>query len=69
MIESAAAPARSNGEPMCAKCTELDNKIARYRRIATQVTDKQALDGIARLIEQMTTEKATIQCEPASKPQ
>jgi len=43
---------------MCEKYNELDNKIARYTRLAFQITDQRTLDGIARLIKQMTADKA-----------
>lgn len=49
---------------MCEKCDELDNKIAHYRRLAGQITDKQTLDGIAGLIAEMATSRAAIHCEP-----
>jgi len=48
---------------MCNKCTELDDKIEHYKRIATYVTDQLTLDGIAGLIKQMTTEKAALHAE------
>jgi hypothetical protein len=50
---------------MCAKCTQLDGKIAHYRRLSMQITDKQTLDGIDGLIQRMTVEKAALRCEPA----
>ena len=49
---------------MCDKCTKLDQKIAHYRDIAVRMTDKQTLDGIARLIKEMTDAKAMLHCEP-----
>ena len=52
---------------MCDKCTKLDQKIAHYRDIAVRMTDKQTLDGIARLIKEMTDAKATLHCEPKEK--
>jgi hypothetical protein len=45
---------------MCKKCTELNDKIEHYKRISTYVTDQLTLDGIARLIKQMTAEKAAL---------
>jgi hypothetical protein len=52
---------------MCGKCSELDSKIAHYKRIAVHITDQQTLDGIASLIKQMTVDKAAIRCEPEMK--
>ena len=49
---------------MCNKCAELDNRIARYRRIAFGIADQQVLDGVVDLIEQITAEKAAINCAP-----
>ena len=31
---------------MCNKCTELDDKIEHYKRIATYVTDQLTLEGM-----------------------
>jgi hypothetical protein len=64
---SASSRLPSNGESMCVKCNEFDNKIAHYQRIAVHVTDQQTLEGIAGLIKQMTAEKAAIHCEPEKK--
>ena len=52
---------------MCDKCTQIDNKIAHYMRLAMQITDKITLHGLAGLIEKMRVEKAAIQCEPGQK--
>ena len=49
---------------MCGKCIELDNKTAHYRRMASQITDQQTLDGIDGLIRQMKAAKAAIRCDP-----
>ena len=49
---------------MCDKCTEFDNKIAHYTRMALRVTDQLTLDGIAQLIKQKTEEKAALHPEP-----
>ncbi|GIQ78445.1 hypothetical protein BraRD5C2_68960 [Bradyrhizobium sp. RD5-C2] len=35
---------------MCAKCIELDRKSAHYGALAHNITDRQTLDGIERLI-------------------
>jgi hypothetical protein len=52
---------------MCGKCSELDEKIAHYRRMAVHITDQLTLDGIAELIKLRTAEKAAIHCEPDKK--
>ena len=50
---------------MCAKCNELNDKIAHYRRMAVYITDQLTLEGIETLIERMTHERAAI--HPESK--
>ena len=57
----------SCGEAMGDTCTKLDQKIAHHGNIAVRITDKQTLDGIARLIKEMTDTKATLHCEPKEK--
>jgi hypothetical protein len=52
---------------MCAKCTELNDQIARYYKLAKQVTDQRTLEGIAGLVKQMTDEKAGLHPELACK--
>jgi hypothetical protein len=48
---------------MCEKCTDLDFKIANYRRMFVVVTDQLARDAIAGLVEQMTTDKTALHPE------
>jgi hypothetical protein len=48
---------------MCKKCTELDDKIAHYKRISTYITDQITLDGIAGLIRKLEVEKAALHPE------
>jgi hypothetical protein len=48
-------------------CTDHDNKIAQYRRIAVHVTDQLTLDGIANLIKEITAKKADFRCEDLQK--
>ena len=38
---------------MCARCDDIDARIIRYRRIASQVTDQVVQEGLARLLEKM----------------
>jgi hypothetical protein len=42
---------------MCAKCDEIDKRIARYRWIREQVSDRQVLDASADLVAKLETEK------------
>ena len=52
---------------MCEKCDDIDAKIIRYKRLASQINDKILNDGIAQLIEKMLTEKASLHPEPDKK--
>lgn len=36
---------------MCERCHQYDDKITRYRRLASRINDRIAQDGIAELIE------------------
>jgi hypothetical protein len=45
---------------MCEKCKQLDEKTARYQRIASKVTDEQTLKGIDTLIRNCEAEKAAL---------
>jgi hypothetical protein len=42
---------------MCDKCTELDKKIAHYRKLAAAVLDRRVLDGIHALIVKYEADK------------
>jgi hypothetical protein len=48
---------------MCAKCDELDDKIAHYKRLAVHITDKLTLDGIDQLIDRLESEKVDLHGE------
>jgi hypothetical protein len=48
---------------MCEKCTELDFKIANYRRMSVIVADELAKNAIASLIEQMAKDKTALHPE------
>jgi len=52
---------------MCDRCIELDNKVSHYGRMASQITDRRALDGIDDPIRQMTAEKTAMLCGPDNK--
>jgi hypothetical protein len=43
---------------MCDKCVELDEKIRHYERIRSAITDRQAIDEIRQLIEQIKARKS-----------
>ena len=45
---------------MCEKCTDLDLRIARYRRMVVVVTDQLAHDALVGLIEQMMKDKTAL---------
>jgi hypothetical protein len=48
---------------MCEKCEELDEKIEHYRYLIARVTDRQANEGIGKLIEDMQAQKAALHPE------
>jgi hypothetical protein len=45
---------------MCAICDQIDNRIARYKWIKEQITDRLALDAISRLIAGLEQQKAAL---------
>jgi hypothetical protein len=49
---------------MCEKCDEIDQRIARYKSMASRINDRITLDGIAELIEAALAKKTAIHCEP-----
>ena len=52
---------------MCEKCDDIDAKIIRYKRLASQINDKILNDGIAQLKEKTLTKKASLHPEPDKK--
>jgi hypothetical protein len=48
---------------MCEKCTEIDLKIANYRRMVVMIADQLARDATTGLIDQMTRDKAVLHAE------
>jgi hypothetical protein len=48
---------------MCEKCFEIDERIERYQRLSSRITDQPTLDGIKELIEQMQVQKAALHPE------
>ncbi len=45
---------------MCEKCVELDTRIARYKRLSNGFSDRQVLDAIRTLVENLKAEKAAL---------
>ena len=45
---------------MCVKCDEIDAKIIRYKRIASQISDELLQDALAELLETLRAEKASL---------
>ena len=43
---------------MCAKCGDIDAKLARFQQLATMVIDHGALESIRRLIANLVAERA-----------
>lgn len=60
---SAGGPSRECGDVMCEKCDEIDVKLERYRRISLGLTDRQVLESIQILMENMKAEKAALHPE------
>jgi N-methylhydantoinase A/oxoprolinase/acetone carboxylase beta subunit len=58
MLQTPERPVRQRGRKMCDKCVELDEKIRHYERIRSAIIDRQAIDGIRQLIEQIKARKS-----------
>jgi hypothetical protein len=52
---------------MCEKCDEIDAKIMRYKRMASEINDALLNNGLADLIKKMLGEKASLHPEPDEK--
>ena len=52
---------------MCEKCDEIDAKILRYERLASQLNDKFLQDRLADLLDKMLSEKPSFHPEPDKK--
>jgi hypothetical protein len=48
---------------MCEKCAELDERIRRYRRVSSSVSDQLTIDRIKALIEELHDQKAALHPE------
>lgn len=48
---------------MCEKCDEIDIRLERYRRISSGLTDRQVLESIETIMENMKAEKAALHPE------
>jgi hypothetical protein len=45
---------------MCDKCQQLEKKIARYRKVAYSINDRETIDRLNELIKDMEAEKAKL---------
>jgi hypothetical protein len=48
---------------MCEKCVELDNKIERFRRLSSGITDQQTIERFRLQMEQLEAQKAALHPE------
>jgi hypothetical protein len=48
---------------MCGKCTDIDQRIARYRRFAKSMVDPQTETALKQLLREAEREKAAFRCE------
>jgi hypothetical protein len=55
--------AQMRNREMCDKCTELDDKIEHYRRIASSINDQFTVDRIKVLIAELEAQKAALHPE------
>jgi hypothetical protein len=53
---------------MCDKCAELDEKIARYRRISSSISDQLTIDRISVLIAELEAQQAALHREQRLRP-
>jgi hypothetical protein len=60
MTESALAPARPRGEPMCRHCDELQKKIDQYRRFLAQNFDPLTQERIRAGISELEKRKSEL---------
>ena len=45
---------------MCKKCSDINDRIARYRELWRSLTDRLAMDGIDRLIANLEAQKLAL---------
>jgi hypothetical protein len=45
---------------MCEKCREIDARVEHYRQLAAHLTDRQTLDAIQRIINELEQEKVAL---------
>jgi hypothetical protein len=50
-------------DAMCEQCKQIDDQIARYRRLGAEISDAQTLDAIARLIAEPEDQKRALHPE------
>jgi hypothetical protein len=48
---------------MCEKCVEIDDRIAKYQRIVSLITDPPTIDGTKRLIADLQAQKTALHPE------
>jgi hypothetical protein len=48
---------------MCEKCVEIDEKIARYRKLSSSVADQITIERVKALIEDLQAQKAALHLE------
>jgi hypothetical protein len=49
---------------LCEKCKDIDDKMARYRRLSRAVNDKPVMESLDRLIADLELEKAALHPNP-----
>jgi hypothetical protein len=45
---------------MCERCREIDERVEHYRQLAAGLTDRQSLDAIENIINELQQEKAAL---------
>jgi hypothetical protein len=54
---------RECGTNMCDKCAELDNRIERYRRVASSINDQLTIDRLKDMIADLEAQKVALHPE------
>jgi hypothetical protein len=49
---------------VCAKCSDIDIKLARYKQLSTMIIDRGALESIERLIANLVAVRADLHSKP-----
>jgi len=45
---------------MCDKCRPIDERMARYRRLQSQIDDQQTVDSLVRLVQELEAQKLVL---------